>query len=137
MYLRGLSMSVSLPVQPAPARFLVPLFGSSILVCSSPFLYVPPSSRLTTQSVSLSCCESARSPVRTAFSSDALEPSPCAIGLVRKRLSWRMVRSDSCGIIASCGRQAEEAMPEGSSSAASIRAGDSSSESWKSLIWAK
>jgi hypothetical protein len=48
-----------------------------------------------------------------------------------------MVRSLSWGTIASCGLHAEDANPEGSSSMASTRAGDSSSASWKSLICAK
>jgi hypothetical protein len=59
------------------------------------------------------------------------------MGLVRNSFICRMAQSVRCGTSASWGRQAADAVPEGSVSRNSTRAGDSSSASWKSVICPK
>jgi hypothetical protein len=124
--LRGSSSGVP-GGQVVPLRSAVPLFGSS----------GPPSSSVATHWVSLRCWLSARSPVMIALTIEARFPLPCLTGLTPKAFICRIAQSVRCATKASCGRQAEIVAPEGSWSTNSTRAGDSSSASWKSVIWPK
>ena len=81
---------------------------------------------------------SAWSPVMSAKSIGARLPSPCSTGLApAKRFIWRMDQSTVKAAIASWGRHAAAAKPDGSWSRNSTRAGDSSSGIWKSVSWPK
>jgi len=66
---------------------------------------VPPSSRVRTHSVSLSCWLSAESPVSIVKSMALREPSPAATGEApAKALTWRIIASSMKGSSASQGR---------------------------------
>ena len=105
----------------------MPLLGSSVW---------PPSRSWRTQVFSFSCWLSELSPAISARSIRARRPLAPLLGLAAVNwFSRRIVASMVCGISASCGRQALVLGCTGASE--SIRAGDSSSASWKSLMAAK